>query len=947
MALKKMTLVINGTERMFMCEPEKDSLAQVIRRLGLTGTKIGCGTGQCGACSVILNGEVCRSCSKKMKTVAEYSVITTIEGLGTAENLHPLQKAWIIYGGVQCGFCSPGFIVSAKCLLDHNPNPTRQEVRDWFQKNRNACRCTGYKPLVDAVMAAAEVMRGDKPMSSLEYKMPEDGKIYSSHFPRPAALGKVLGATDYGDDISQKTPGMLESAVVLARVHHANIISIDISEAEKAPGVVKVVTSKDVKGMNRVPIPIASPRAKGSGFERPIYNDKKVFRYGDILALVIADTRENARAAAKLVKLELEELPANLTAVEALAEDAVRVHDEYPPVVCDMPCFHGDDPREELKKSKFVVEGSFHSSREPHLPIEPDVVQAYIDENGILTIHNKTLALHLSWAVIGPGVGFPKEKIRIIENPTGASFGYSMDPHTSAVVAVGTIAVDGRPVNLTLTYEEHMHVTGKRLPSYTNAIMGCDENGKLNTMAYEIIMEKGAYSQLAYVYAEAGLRFFGAPYTVPNTWGICEVVMTNHNFGIAYRGAGSPQGQHASEILVDMLAEKAGIDPLEFRYMNVYKEGDTSHIGHKFNVYPMQAILDKLRPKYQAAKERAAKESTPEKKRGVGVCCGTFNVGPNPNDNCTITLELNEKDGITLYSNWQDQGQGADIGSLTNCHEAFKELGIRPDQIKLVMNDTFLPSVHGPSGGSRSHYMDGMAMVNAANKLMDAMRKDDGTFRTYQEMKAEGIETKYAGAGSTGAFTSPLDPNTGQGNPSGEYMFAAYLADVEVEVATGKTKVISMHCVCDVGVIGNYLAVDGQAYGGMSHCIGFALSENYHDVDKHKHLIGAGLPFINDVPDGDDFTVEYNISPRNTNPFGSGGCSEVFQSSDHVAILNGIYNAVGVRITDIPALPEKVKAGIDALAAGKEVENLKYNLGKDLFEKLDFAKANPVEIKKA
>ena len=167
MGMNRIVLTINGAERSLICDMEKDTLADVLRNLGLTGTKVGCGKGQCGACNVILNGKLTRSCTLNIKRVPEYSRVETIEGIGTANNLHPLQLAWIVYGGVQCGFCSPGFILSAKALLETNPSPTREEVRDWFQKNRNACRCTGYKPLVDGVMAAAEVMRGEKTMDDL------------------------------------------------------------------------------------------------------------------------------------------------------------------------------------------------------------------------------------------------------------------------------------------------------------------------------------------------------------------------------------------------------------------------------------------------------------------------------------------------------------------------------------------------------------------------------------------------------------------------------------------------------------------------------------------------------------------------------------------------------------------------------------------------------------
>ena len=179
MNLKKMTLNINGADRMFICDPAKDTLADVLRRLGLTGTKVGCGMGACGACSVILDGKVIRSCTRKISKVEEYSKVTTIEGIGSVNYPHPLQRLWVAFGAVQCGFCVPGFIVSSYQLLQDNPNPTREDVRDWFQKHRNVCRCTGYKHIVDTVMAAAEVLRGEKTVDDFIYDWSEDiGDFY-------------------------------------------------------------------------------------------------------------------------------------------------------------------------------------------------------------------------------------------------------------------------------------------------------------------------------------------------------------------------------------------------------------------------------------------------------------------------------------------------------------------------------------------------------------------------------------------------------------------------------------------------------------------------------------------------------------------------------------------------------------------------------------------------
>jgi aldehyde oxidoreductase len=241
--------------------------------------------------------------------------------------------------------------------------------------------------------------------------------------------------------------------------------------------------------------------------------------------------------------------------------------------------------------------------------------------------------------------------------------------------------------------------------------------------------------------------------------------------------------------------------------------------------------------------------------------------------------------------------------------------------------------------------MAGNAFIDAGKKLMNAMRKEDGTYRTFQEMLDETIPTKYMGVHTTNAYTKELDPNTGHGYPSAEYTYGAYAAEVEVETSTGKTRVVAMHCVADVGVIGNFLAVEGQAYGGMHHSIGFALSEDYSDYKKHVDLIRCGFPFIEAVPDGDDYTVELIETPRPTGPHGSSGCAELFQSSDHVAILNAIHDAVGVRVRDLPVTPEKLLAAIRAKEEGKADPYEPYYLGGDMYEKLEAMRNNPVAPK--
>lgn len=899
---------LNGVSRVILADPET-SLAEVIRgQLGLTGTKVGCGKGQCGACSVILDGKLVKSCMTKIKRLKEGSSVTTIEGLGTPDNLHALQLAWAVHGGAQCGFCSPGFIVSAKALLDTNLNPAREDIRDWFHKNRNACRCTGYKPLIDAVMDAAKVLRGEMTKSELAFKLPQDGKIWGTNYPRPTAIAKVTGMTDYGADLIAKMPvGTLHLALVQAKVSHATILSIDSSEAERMPGVEKVITYKDVKGKNRITGLITFPTNKGDGWDRPILCDEKVFQFGDAIAIVAADTVANARAAAEKVVVNLEQLPAYMSAPAAMADDAIEIHPGTPNIYYEQKRVKGEDTAPLMKSAAYVVEGDYYLQRQPHLTMEPDVGFAYFDEEGRLTIHSKSIGIHLHHAMICPGLGIEPEKLRLIQNPAGGTFGYKFSPTMEALVGVAAMATN-KPVALAYDYYQHITYTGKRSPFFINLKYGADKDGKIIAMEGDWIVDHGPYSEFGDLLTVRGAQFIGAGYGIPNISGLGQTVCTNHAWGSAFRAYGSPQSFFASESLMDELAEKMGVDPLELRYKNVYRPGDTSPTGQAPEVYSLPEMIDKLRPLYKVALERTRKESTPEVKKGVGLSLGIYGCGLDGPDSSEIWVELTP-DGVTLSSAWEDHGQGADIGALGTCHEGLRPLGISPEKISLVMNDTATVPNSGPSGGSRQQVMTGNAIKNGCEMLLNAMRKSDGSFRTYDEMKAENIPLKYSGKW-TASMCTPCDEN-GQGSPFPVYMYGVFMAEVAVDTKTGKTSVEKITVMTDIGKINNRLAVDGQMYGGLAQGIGLALSEDFEDIKKHTSLVDCGLPYTKDVPD--DMELHYFENPREHGPFGAAGVGELPLTSPHAAIINGIYNATGVRIRQAPALPEKVLAGLKAL----------------------------------
>jgi len=941
MSLSKAIYTINGVERMVHVDMDKEMLSDMLRRYGLTGVKIGCGAGQCGACTVLLDGEPVRACVKRMRTVPEFSAIETIEGLGTASNLHPIQEAMIFTGAVQCGFCSPGFIMSAKALLDRNLSPTRKEVRDWFTKCRNICRCTGYRPIVDAVMLAAEVMRGDKPIETIRYK-DKNNQVYGTAYPRPAALGRVLGITDYGDDMGLKMPaGTVHLAVVLAQqfnTYNGKLNHLDFTEAEKVPGVIQFITAADIKGTNNIAGPINHKRNFASKVVRNILVEERIRRGGDVLCLVAADTRVHAREAAKLVKADIEKYPAAMTMLEAVLPDAPMVQEDSPNDFIHAPLYKGEDTDAIFETAPHVVEGSFYSTREPHLTIEPHSLQAFIDGEGVLTICWKAQFLHQALYLLPGAIGIEPGKLRAIDNPAGGAFGLTMSADAPGLIAVAALAV-GRPVTLTMSYPEHQLFTGKRSPAYTNARLACDENGKLLALEIDSAAEHGAYPDTAGGLENKMIRFACYGLSVPNVKGLMRAVFSNNSYGVAYRAFGSLQVYTASEPLVDMLAQKVGIDPFEFRQMNVVQPGGLTINSREYHLYPLATMFEKIKPYWEESKIWRDEPSDNGKLRGIGVALGGYHVS-NQVDKCEVELELNPDGSVTDYNCWQEIGQCSDIGSIGLLHEALKPLGISYDQIKLVQNDTGLCPLHGVSGGSRSHFVSGNAHIVAANMMMDAMRKPDGTYRTYDEMVAEGIPTRFHSVWSS-RIHEGIDPDTGEGDPMLDQNFLIHIARVEVDPKTGATEVLAVRSIADVGVLGNLNSVLGQAEGGLEHGIGMALYENYSDdVKKNQNMLGCGSLQCNQMPD--DIPFEFQETPRAEGPFGSGGCSECFQSCAHICVLNAIADATGVRIYEMPATPEKVLAGMKAKAEGKEQKPEKYYMGISFEEALAKAKASPL-----
>ncbi|KNZ41438.1 xanthine dehydrogenase family protein molybdopterin-binding subunit, partial [Acetobacterium bakii] len=588
---------------------------------------------------------------------------------------------------------------------------------------------------------------------------------------------------------------------------------------------------------------------------------------------------------------------------------AIEIHPGTPNVYFTTNVVKGEDPKPLMESLPNIIEDDFYVGRQPHLPLEPDVGFAYFDDDDNLMVHSKSIALHFHQLMTAEGIGVDPSKYFIVQNPTGATFGYKFSPTIEGLLGVAAL-VSRRPVYLEFNMFQQITYTGKRSPFFMNVKFGADENGILKAMETDWSVDHGPYCEFGDLVTTRGSQFIGAGYNIPNIRGEGRTVATNHAWGSAFRGFGSPQSLFASETLIDMLAVQMGKDPLELRYANVYREGDTTPTGCPPDVIALPQAIDTIRPHYLKAKEEAAAKNKKggNTKYGVGVSLNIYSCGLDGPDSSEMWVELTPE-GVTVGNSWEDHGQGADMGSLAISHETLRPLGIKPEQIKLIMNDMQLTPNSGPAGGSRSNVLTGNAIKVGCENLLAALKKADGTYRTYDEMVAEKLPLRYEGKW-TAPCTAP-SVETGQGDPFPTYMYGVLLAEVAVDTTTGKTAVDKLTLVSDCGKIINKLVIEGQLYGGLTQGIGLALSEDFEDLKKNTTLTGCGIPQIKDVPD--NIVLIHQETPRPLGPYGASGAGEMPLSAPHAAIANAIFNACGVRIKHLPAYPEKVLAGLEAL----------------------------------
>ena len=663
--MKKVTLTINGQKKQFSVEEDKVLLDLLREDLRLTGVKQSCDRkGQCGACTVVVNGKAQKSCLKKVVDLEGADVIT-VEGLGTPDNPHLIQEAYVLSGAIQCGFCTPGMIMATKALLDQNPDPSLADIKKALA--RNLCRCTGYKKIIDAVLLAGQFMRGENSPSKVRKALKK--KMIGESHPRPSALIKACGLAQFAADIP--LPDSLQLAVVHSTQFHAKIKKLDTVKAAKMPGVAGIITAEDIKGTNRIRVFVP---------DQPVLCEDVVRTYGDPIAIVAATTREQARAAAAAVKVEYEPLPVMMNPKESMAKGAYQIHKHSPNLCYSQPQIRGDI-KKALAASAVTVEGDYSTQMNHQAPLEPEVCVAYIEGKGkdeTLVLIGRSINIHAAAAQIKEAVG--ADNIRYKEPFIGGQFGIKASVSTEGIAGAGAMHFK-RAVRYIPSLQESMWMSTKRHPFDMKVKVGATKDGMLTGYWNEFTMDKGAYFMLGPIMPARCFNMLNGPYNIPNIYAECKLAYTNNASGGAARGAGPPQVMFALESAIDDLAEKLKIDPLEFRKKNALKAGQPRSTGAPIMQTTFAELCDDIKPLYERAKKEAKEFNAKAGniRRGVGIAGMSFGIA-DAGDRGHVEVEIDKDDIVTIYAAIADPGEGND-SMLTQLAAQVLDIRFNKDQI--------------------------------------------------------------------------------------------------------------------------------------------------------------------------------------------------------------------------------------------------------------------------
>jgi len=725
----------------------------------------------------------------------------------------------------------------------------------------------------------------------------------------PKLTGSVLYAGDF------LLPGMLHLRALRSDRPHARILAIRTERAKAHPGVVAVLTHEDIPGTNRV-----GPREK----DQPVLCDKKVLYVGDPVALVAAESPQDAEEALSLIQVDYEDLPGVFSPEDALTPGAPKIHDS-PNLLLERVLVRGD-PDQALQEADLVITNTYRTQMVEHGYLEPEAGVALYEE-GKVTVWMPSKHAHFDHREMAGVLGLAPEKVRVILTTIGGSFGdkQCLAPgYYSALASLKT----GRPCKMVYGREESFFASTKRHPFLIHYTTGVSKDGRLLAVKVEIVADTGAYTSYGPSILVRGLVHASGPYEIPNVYVRARAVFTNNPVAGAMRGFGVPQVVLAHESQLDIVAERLHIDPIEIRIKNGVKAGSLLATGQRLNA--SVGYRETLEDVKREITRRGVPVSFGSKRYGWGVASMFYGIGltglPNPG---FARIEAAQSGGFTLFMGCGDMGQGS---ATTMAQIASEVLGTGPEKIHLVIGDTELCPDSGTSTASRVTYVVGRSVQLASESLRDLLRKTAGEVlgvaaedmvldeeflypterpgrrislsEAIGKLREKGIAP--AGEGTFNPETSPLDPKTGQGSPYGTYAFAAQAALVSVDTDTGEVEVIELVASHDVGKAVNPRSVIAQVEGGVSMGIGYGLMEEVtvkEGVIRNPRFSEYFIPTALDLPEVTSLVVE---SEEPTGPFGAKGVGEPALLPTAPAILNAIAAATGTRPKEIPVTSERL-----------------------------------------
>mgnify|MGYP000902545409 CR=1 FL=1 len=916
-------ITVNGQAYSFSIEPGEKLVDTLRIRLHLTGTKVGCGEGQCGTCTVLLDGRPVKSCLFPAEK-ADGKTILTIEGVAEVvdgvRKLHPLQKAFVDHGAVQCGFCTPGQIMASYALLANNPNPSSDDIRKALK--RNLCRCGSYPSIEKAVLAAAEALRTGEPVKPPEVTdSVRPGKVVGRMGVRPDAEEKVTGEAVFTDDLAFE--GMLFARVKRALAPHGMLTKLDVTRARSFPGVVAVLTADDIPGSHRHGLVFPDWPVMVGGGEQVSYE-------GDAVAILAAETQAIADQAIELIEVEVDPLPVVSSPVQACEPDAPKLR-ETGNLMEHIKVRKGD-LTQGFAEADLVLEETFTTPTMDHAFMEPECSVALPTEDGRMTVYVASQIPYEDRRQVAEALDWPQKRVHIAGQTMGGGFGGKEDI-AGQIHAALLANVTGRPVKLLFDRKESLLVHPKRHATQITVKLGVKQDGHLTAARTLLYGDTGAYASLGDKVMTRATTHSAGCYVIPHTKADCYAMFTNNPPSGAFRGFGVIQASFAIESMMDMLARQLGLDPFAFRRMNALRTGTRTNTNQLLvDSVGLVECLDKVEAKLHEVAgdkpfepERITREGG-EFVRTWGVAAAFKNtgLGSGADDSSGAIVELQPNGQYDVRSSAAELGQG--LVTVLRMIVA-EELDADPADVQVHVMDTDHAPDGGPTTASRQTYVTGNASKFAARafrqKIVEFLadhfgldreeiqfmnsqvRAGDQSFdlqALYQLMTAEGIATA-----ETYRYSAPAtEPLGTDGDIHFAFSFAVQAVQIEINLETGEIQVLHVITANDAGEVINPLGFNAQVEGGTVMGVGHALMEEVLLEEGHNLTEGFRqyhIPGIMDTPKIDTFPVE---APTHDGPYGAKGIGEIVSIPTPPAIANALYNAIGLRVHSLPIKAETV-----------------------------------------